>query len=70
MTDFTRSKIKSHQFKVYNNEGESGIVHDMIIGRDMMVHLVLAAYFKHKVLEWNGTGVQMKEPGKFSSQIF
>ena len=37
MPEFSGSKIINHRFHVDNDEGESGIGYDMIIGRDLMV---------------------------------
>ena len=62
MPEFSRSKIISHQFHVDNDEVESGIGYDIIIGRDLMVHLGLTDHFKHKVLELNEGVVPMKYP--------
>ena len=62
MLDFSSSKIISHQFHVDHNEGESGISFEMIIGRDLMVQLGILAEFKHKILQWDGAKVPMKEP--------
>ena len=62
MLEFSSSKIINHLFNVNNNEVNSGIVYDMIIGRDLLVQLVLTADFKCKVLQWDGATVHMKEP--------
>ena len=62
MPEYYRSKIINHRFHVDNYKGELGIGYDIIIGRDMMVQLVLVAYFKHQVLQWDGAAVPMKEP--------
>ena len=37
MLDFSSIKIIPHHFHIENNEAESGIRYDMIIGRDLMV---------------------------------
>ena len=39
--DFSRRKITSHHFNIDNNEGESGIGYEMIIGCNLMVQLGL-----------------------------
>ena len=39
MPEFSIRKIIFHHFHVDNNEGESVIEYDMIIGRDLMLHL-------------------------------
>ena len=51
MLEFSIIKITLHHFHVDNNEGESGIGYDMIIGRDLMVQLGLSADFKFQVLQ-------------------
>ena len=51
MPDFYSSNIISHQFHVDNNEGETGIGYDMIIGRNLMAQLGLSYDFKHQVLQ-------------------
>ena len=45
-TELSGSKITNHRFHVDNDEGESGIGYDMIIGRDLMVQLGLTDNFK------------------------
>ena len=62
MLEFSISNIINHQFHVDNDEGELGIGYVMIIGRDLMLQLGLAAYFKHKVLQWDGATIHMTEP--------
>ena len=59
---FSSIKIILHQFNVDNNEVESLIGYDIIIGRDIMVHLVLRAGFKHEVLKLYGTSVSIHNP--------
>ena len=59
--EYSGSKIFNHSFHVDNNEGESGIGYDMIIGRDLMVQLCLTAKFNCQVLQWDGAVVHMKE---------
>ena len=61
MPEFSGSKIINHRFHVDNDEGESGIGYDMIIGSDLMVQLGLTADFKIQVLQWDDTTVHMKE---------
>ena len=62
MTEFSSSKISNHRFNVDNYKGDLGIGYDMIIGRDMMVHLGLTDDFKHQVLQWDGATLHVKEP--------
>ena len=62
MPEFSSRKISNHQFHVDNDEDESGIGYDMIIGCDLMVKLGLTADFKHQVLQWDGATLHMKEP--------
>ena len=62
MPEFSSSKIINHCFHVDNNKVESGTGYDMIICRDLMVQLVLTAYFKCQVLQWDGATLHMKEP--------
>ena len=51
MLELYSSKIISHRFHVDNNEGESGVDYDMIIGHDIMVQLGLLDDFKHQFLQ-------------------
>ena len=60
MPDCSSSRIISHHFHVDRNEGDSGIVYDMIIGHKRMVQLGLVEYFKHQVLQLGGADVTMK----------
>ena len=48
---FSGSKIISYQFHIDNNEGESGIGCEIIIGCDLMVHLGLLVDYKYHVLQ-------------------
>ena len=61
MPEFSSSKIILHQFQVDNNEGESEIGYDKIIGRELMVQLVLSIDFKSQVIQRDGVTVLMKE---------
>ena len=61
MSDFPRSRITSHQFHVDNNEEESVIGYEMVIGSDLMVRLVMVEYFKQQVLKWDDSEVTIKE---------
>ena len=61
MPELSSSNIINHCFHVDNDEGESGICYDMIIGRDVMVQLGHTDNFKRQVLQWDGTTVHMKE---------
>ena len=63
--EFPRTNIILHHFNVDNNEGEPGIGYEMKIGCDLMVQLGLIAYFKRKLLQWDGSEVIMKVPGSF-----
>ena len=62
MPEFSSSKIINHCFRVNNDKGESGIVYNIIIGRDLMLQLGLTTYFKRQVFQWNGDTVHIKEP--------
>ena len=55
-------KIINHRFHVDKDKGESGIGYDMIMGRDLMLHLGLTADFKRPFLQWDGATVHMKKP--------
>ena len=46
MQEFSSGQITSYRFRVDNNEDESFIGYDMIVGHDLMVQLGLSAYFK------------------------
>ena len=61
MPDFSSSKIVSHKFHVDNNEGESVIGYEIVIGRDLMLQLGLSAKFKYQALKCYGFTVTMKE---------
>ena len=50
-----------YRFHVDNNEGESRIGYDMIIGRNLMVQLGLPDNLKCQVLQWGGVTVPMKQ---------
>ena len=62
MAEFSGSKIILHSFLVDNNEDESVIGYDMIIGLDLMVQLGLLEDLKHQFLQWGGVTVSMKNP--------
>ena len=68
MPEFSSSKIINHCFHVNNDQGESGIGYDMIIGCDLMIQLCLTFDFKHQVLQWYGATVHMKEPSSLLGQ--
>ena len=48
MPEFSRRNMLLQRFHVDNNEGESIIGYDMIIGHDLMVHIGLLDDFKHQ----------------------
>ena len=62
ITEISSRKIINHHFRVNNNKGKTGIVYDMIIGRDMMVKLGLTADFKRQFLQRDFNTVHTKEP--------
>ena len=62
MPEFSSIKIILQLFHVDKNEGESGIGYDMIIGYNLMEQHWLFTNFKHKVLQWDGVTVLMKNP--------
>ena len=68
MTEFSISKIILHPCHVENNEGESGIGYDMIIGRNLMVHLGISDKFKNQVLQRGGAISPMKQPSGIIGQ--
>ena len=68
MPELYGRKIINHLFHVDNDEGESVIVYDMIIGHDLMVQLGLMDDFKRQVLQWDGTNVHMKDSRNFLGQ--
>ena len=47
-------------FHVDNNEGQSVIGYDMIVGRDLILQLGLLAKFKYPFFQWGGATVPMK----------
>ena len=59
-----------HRFYVDQNEGESVIGYEMIIGHDLMVQLGLSDGFKRQVLEWDDATVTMKEPSGLIGQTY
>ena len=62
MPEFSSSNIILSQFNVDNNKVELVIGYDMIIGRDLMVHIGLMNNFKRQVLQWYGTELSLKYP--------
>ena len=68
MLESSSSKIINHRFYVDNEKGESGIVYDMIIGRDLMVQLGLKDDFKRQFLQWDGATVRKKETSSLVGQ--
>ena len=60
MLEFSISKIISHRLHVDNNKVELVIGYDMIIRRDLMVHLGLTVEFKRQVFQWGGAAVLTK----------
>ena len=62
MPEFSNRKIIKHSFHADNDKGDLVIGYVMITGRDLMVQLGLSYDFKHKVLQWDGAKVHMKEP--------
>ena len=65
ISDFSGRNVIMHHIHVDNNKGESRIGYDMIIGCELIVHLVMKANFGYKIPEWDETLVPMKEPGNF-----
>ena len=70
MSYFSIRKIILHWFHVDNNEGESDIGYDMIIGCDLMTNMGIMSDFKRQVLPWDGTYVPTKEPGSILGQTY
>ena len=68
--EFSKNNIIPHKFHVDNNEGESGIGYDMIIGRDLMVQVGFSDNFKRQLLQWDGDIVLMKKPSVLLGQIY
>ena len=68
MLEVSISKIINHRFHVDNYKVESRIGYAMILGHELMVQLGLTAKFKHKVLQWDGATVHMKEPSSLLGQ--
>ena len=58
--EFSSSKIIEHRFHVDNYKGELGIGYNMVIGRDLMVHLGLTPDFNRQVLQGDCATVPMK----------
>ena len=59
--ELSSSKINNRCIHVDNNEGELDIGYDLIIGRELLVHLGLTADFKRQLFQWGGATVHMKE---------
>ena len=57
-------------FIVDNNEDESGIFYDMIIGPNLIVQPGLSADFKIQVPQWYGVTVPKKEPRFMLGQTY
>ena len=68
MPEFYSSKIITHCFQFHNTRGDAGIGYDMIICRELMVKLVLKAYYGYQILGWDDTVIYMKEPGNIIGQ--
>ena len=68
MPEFSSSKIILHHFNVGNNEGKSVIGYDMIIDRNLIVHIFIQANFKCQVLKWDVDTVTIKEPSGLLGQ--
>ena len=69
MSEFSISKIIPHRFHVDNNECESGIGYDMMIGCELVVKLVIPDKYKFRVIQWNCVTVPIKEPSDIICQI-
>ena len=65
ISDFYGRKVIMHHFHVDNNKGESRIEYDMIIGCELIVHLVMKANFGYKIPEWDETLLPMKAAFNF-----
>ena len=61
MQDFYIRKIIQHRVKIDNDKVESGIVHGMIIGHDLMLQLGPLVDFNHQVIQLYGVTGHMKE---------
>ena len=57
-------------FHVDNNEGQSVIGYDMIVGRDLILQLGLLAKFKYPFFQCDGATVPMKEPSGLLWQTY
>ena len=68
MPELSGINIINHRFHVDNDEGESGIGYDMIIGRDLMVQLGPKADSKCQSIQWDGATIHMKESSNFLGQ--
>ena len=55
MSEFSISRIITHHFHGENEDGDTGIVYDMIIGLYFMEKIGLIYNFKQNVLEWDET---------------
>ena len=53
-------KIIIYILHIYNEDINTGIGYSMIIFQDMMLQLGLVGYFKHNLLEWDGTASPTK----------
>ena len=65
MLEFSSINIITHQFHDNDTKGYTGIVYDIIIFCDLVVHIGLIADFKCELLERNDAVFTMKEPGNF-----
>ena len=70
MPYFSSSNMILQHFIVDNNEDESGIGCDMIMGRDPMAQIILSVDFKHQFLQWYGDTVRMKETSGMLGEIY
>ena len=62
MPKFSIIKIIPHRFHVDNDEGESGIGYDIIIGSGLVLQLGLLDDFELQYLQWYYDTVPIKEP--------
>ena len=69
MTVFSIIRIISHRFYV-DKKSESVIGHKIIIICDLMIHLGLAANFKHQVIHWDDAAVPINESRSLLGQSY
>ena len=63
MPQFYIINITTNLFHIDNEDGETSIGYETIMGKDLMLQLGLISKFKHNMLRWGDDVVHMKPRG-------